>query len=142
MKQLGFLDYDIRLQRIDNAGDPLVTLDEKIDWEIFRPTIEKARKKAKKSNAGPIGFDAILMFKILILQSLYNLSDRGWNTRFSTVTRFRGFLVCMPPARFPTVRPSGDSATISPMPELWKCCSPSQRLFAGKRFQSTKRTDS
>jgi hypothetical protein len=31
MKQLGFLDFDIRLQRIDNAGDPLVTLDEKID---------------------------------------------------------------------------------------------------------------
>ena len=75
MKQLGFLDFDIRLQRIDNAGDPLVTLDEKIDWEIFRPAIEKARKKVKKSNAGPIGFDAILMFKILILQSLYNLSD-------------------------------------------------------------------
>jgi len=27
MRQLGFLDFDIRLQRIDKAGDPLVTLD-------------------------------------------------------------------------------------------------------------------
>ena len=92
MKQLGFLDFDIRLQRIDNAGDPLVTLDEKIDWEIFRPTIEKARKKAKKSNAGPIGFDAILMFKILILQSLYNLSDEGMEYQILDRYSFSRFL--------------------------------------------------
>ena len=92
MKQLGFLDFDIRLQRIDKAGDPLATLDETIDWEIFRPIIEKARMKPKKSNAGPIGFDAILMFKILILQSLYNLSDEGLEYQILDRYSFSRFL--------------------------------------------------
>ena len=73
--QLGFLDFDTRLHRLDKAGDPLATLNEIIDWEIFRPTIEKARRKEKKSNAGAPGFDAVVLFKILNLQSLYNLSD-------------------------------------------------------------------
>ncbi len=92
MKQLGFLDFDIRLQRIDKAGDPLATLDEKIDWEIFRPTIEKARKKAKRTNAGAIGFDGILMFKILILQSLYNLSDEALEYQILDRYSFSRFL--------------------------------------------------
>jgi transposase, IS5 family len=92
MKQLGFLDFDIRLQRIDKAGDPLATLGETIDWEIFRPTIEKARKKARKSKTGPIGFDPILMFKILILQSLYNLSDEGLEYQILDRYSFSRFL--------------------------------------------------
>ena len=31
MKQLGFLDFDIRLTRINNAGDPLLQLEKAID---------------------------------------------------------------------------------------------------------------
>ena len=37
MNQLGFFDFDIRLSRIDKAGDPLVKINKAIDWEIFRP---------------------------------------------------------------------------------------------------------
>lgn len=44
MKQLGFLDFDIRLDRIDKAGDPLVQLNEAVDWEIFRPILDEARE--------------------------------------------------------------------------------------------------
>ncbi|WP_409070254.1 transposase, partial [Desulfobulbus sp.] len=42
---------------------------------MFRPALEKARDKDRQSNVGPKGYDVILLFKILILQSLYNLSD-------------------------------------------------------------------
>ena len=77
MKQLGFLDFDIRLNRIDKAGDPLAQLNDTIDWEIFRPILEEARRKPKKSQAGAKGFDVVMLFKILILQSLYNLSDEA-----------------------------------------------------------------
>lgn len=77
MNQLVFLDFDIRLSRIDKASDPLVKLNDTIDWEVFRPTLEVARKKPRKSNAGAKGFDVIFLFKILILQSLYNLSDEA-----------------------------------------------------------------
>jgi len=55
MKQLGFFDFDIRLNRIDKAGDPLTQLIDAVDWEIFRPTLEEARKKPRKSKAGAKG---------------------------------------------------------------------------------------
>ena len=75
MHQLGFLDFATRLQRIDKAGDPLRKLNETVDWEQFRPILEKARAKEKKSPAGAKGYDVVLLFKVLILQSLYNLAD-------------------------------------------------------------------
>lgn len=91
MKQLGFLDFDIRLQRIDKAGDPLTRINNTIDWKIFRPVLEQARSK-KKSNAGAKGFDAILLFKILVLQSLYNLSDEGLEFQILDRYSFSRFL--------------------------------------------------
>jgi len=92
MFQLGFLDFDNRLHRIDKAGDPLTKINETIDWEIFRPTLEQARKKKKKSNAGAKGFDVILLFKILILQSLYNLSDEAMEFQILDRYSFSRFL--------------------------------------------------
>ena len=87
MYQLGFLDYDIRLSRIDKAGDPLKKIDEVVDWEVFRPLLEEARKKEKrKSNAGAKGYDVVLLFKVLILQSLYNLSDE--ETEYQILDRY------------------------------------------------------
>ena len=55
---------------IDKAGDPLTKINETIDWELFRPALERARMKEKKTNAGAKGFD-------VVLQSLYNLSDES-----------------------------------------------------------------
>lgn len=75
MIQPGFFDFEKRLHKIDKNGDPLTKINDTVDWEIFRPTLEKARDKNSKSNAGPKGYDVIVLFKILILQSLYNLSD-------------------------------------------------------------------
>jgi IS5 family transposase len=92
MKQLGFLDFDTRLQRIDKAGDPLSKLNSTVDWEIFRPFLEQARRKKKKSNAGAKGFDVVLLFKILILQSLYNLSDEGLEFQILDRYSFSRFL--------------------------------------------------
>jgi hypothetical protein len=92
MKQLGFLDFDTRLQRIDKAGDPLSKLNSTVDWEILRPVLEQARRKKKKSNAGTKGFDVLLLFKILILQSLYNLSDEGLEFQILDRYSFSRFL--------------------------------------------------
>jgi len=49
MNQLGFLNFDIRLHRIDKAGDPLSKLNEGVNWEIFRPTLERVRKKERRT---------------------------------------------------------------------------------------------
>lgn len=92
MNQLGFLDFDIRLHRIDMAGDPLTKINEMIDWEIFRPIIDQAREKERKSNAGAKGFDSILLFKTLILQSLYRLSDEALEFQILDRYSFSRFL--------------------------------------------------
>jgi IS5 family transposase len=78
MGQMGFYDLQRRLDALSAKGDPLEPLKGIVPWEVFRAPIERAtRLKAKdrKSNAGRKPFDAVLMFKILVLQSLYNLSD-------------------------------------------------------------------
>lgn len=100
MQQLSFLDFDIRLDRIKKAGDPLLQLEKVIDWELFRPTLDKARKKPKKSNAGAKGFDVVMLFKILILQSLYNLSEEAMEYEILDRYSFSRFLGYMPQARY------------------------------------------
>lgn len=92
MHQLGFLDFSIRLQRIDKAGDPLEKLNQTIDWEQFRPLLEQARKKERKSTAGAKGFDVVVLFKIVVLQSLYNLSDQAMEFQILDRYSFSRFL--------------------------------------------------
>ena len=75
MMQSGLFDWQTRFEQLDNGGDPLVKLNAMIPWETFRKQLEKVREQNRKSAAGRKPFDVIVMFKILILQSLYNLSD-------------------------------------------------------------------
>ena len=77
MHQLGFPDCHTRLQRIDQAGDPLARLGEAINWEQLRPLLEQAHKKTGKSPAGAKDHDLIVLFRALILQSLYKLPDQA-----------------------------------------------------------------
>lgn len=71
----GLFDVHNRLAKIDRNGDPLVMLKAAVDWELFRFELEKIRVKERKANAGRKPYDVILLFKMLVLQSLYNLSD-------------------------------------------------------------------
>lgn len=64
-----------RLEKLTACGDPLIKLNDVMDWRIFMPVLEKSWAKQKKNNAGRKPYPALMMFKILILQSLYNLSD-------------------------------------------------------------------
>lgn len=70
----------------------MVKLNDTIDWELFRPTLEKAREKEKKSSAGAQGYDVILLFKILVLQSLYNLADEAMEYQILDRYSFSRFL--------------------------------------------------
>jgi IS5 family transposase len=75
MMQTGLFDWQTRFEQLDNGGDPLVKLNAVVNWETFRKSLEKIRDKDRQSAAGRKPFDVIVMFKILIVQSLYNLSD-------------------------------------------------------------------
>jgi len=71
----GFFDLEERFSKLDGLGDPLVKLSGVVDWEGFRPVLDAALSKPRKSNAGRKEYDRVLMFKILVLQQMYNLSD-------------------------------------------------------------------
>ena len=78
MSQLGFFDIANRYAGLDAKNDPLVKIDAVVPWENFRPRLEAAWRKppgARKSSAGRKPLDAVMMFKAIVLCSLYNLSD-------------------------------------------------------------------
>ena len=51
MKQANFFEVDDRYKKL-NEKDPLVSLNKLIHWEEFRVTLNKLRKKERKSTAG------------------------------------------------------------------------------------------
>src|SRR5438046_5737436 len=78
MSQMGFFDADKRLSLLSAKGDPLVSISALVPWEMFRGDIEAVvltADEARKSKAGRKPIDALVLFRILVLQSLYNLSD-------------------------------------------------------------------
>ena len=75
MKQKGFFDENDRLEELSKMGDPLEKLNKHIQWEMFRKILAKPFKKMAKGPGGRPPFDYVMMFKILILQKLYNMAD-------------------------------------------------------------------
>lgn len=75
MRQVGFFDVDERLRRVSDLGDPLEVMARIIDFEGFRPVLDQALARSDRSSGGRPPFDPVLMFKILILQALNDLSD-------------------------------------------------------------------
>src|SRR3979411_3542633 len=78
MPQLGFFDAEKRLAALAAKGDPLEAIDRLVPWENFRADIEAVvltPDEMRKSSAGRKPLDAIVMFRMLVLQALNNLSD-------------------------------------------------------------------
>ncbi len=78
MSQMGFFDIANRYAGLDAKNDPLAKIDAVVRWEEFRPALEavwRAAPEARKSSAGRKPWDAVLMFKAIVLCALYNLSD-------------------------------------------------------------------
>jgi len=73
--QNSFFDLANRYASLSEAGNPLERLNAVIDWEIFRPILERIDSKERKSAAGREPTCRIRLFKLLILQRLHNLSD-------------------------------------------------------------------
>ena len=74
MKQVNLFAEETQLERLSKLGDSLERL-KIIDFESFRPILTDGLKKERKSNAGRHPFDNVMMFKVLVLEKLFNLSD-------------------------------------------------------------------
>jgi len=84
-RERSFFDEEFRLRKISEHGDPLEKLNQHIDWEIFRPDLNNCFRKEPKAPGGRPNYDYVMMFKILILQIFYHLSDN--QTQFSILDR-------------------------------------------------------
>ena len=78
MSQMGFFDVENRYASLDAKNDPLAKINALVPWETFRSRLEQVWRKPadqRRSNAGCKPWDAIVMFKAIVLCALYNLSD-------------------------------------------------------------------
>ena len=83
MGQPGFFDLQRRYEGLDAKSDPLVAILAAVPFELFRVKLKTALVKGglrrsaddRKSAAGRKPWDEVRIFKALVLQALYNLSD-------------------------------------------------------------------
>ena len=75
MGQRGFWDEQQRVAKLQEKKPVLTRLTESIPWESFRPLLDKGYSQERKSNAGRKRIDPLILFKMLVLQQLFNLSD-------------------------------------------------------------------
>jgi IS5 family transposase len=102
--QPSFFDVHERTAKLTEMGDPLVGLNERIDWEGFRPSLNAVYEKARKSKAGAKPIDVVLMFKILVLQQLNNLSDERIEYQIRDRLSFMRFLGLQLEGRVPDAK--------------------------------------
>lgn len=97
-----------RLNELSKFGDPLERLNQTVDFEVFREPLESCFGFRQTRKGGRPHYDAVLIFKILILQSLYNLSDEQMEYQIKDRISFMRFLGLGVTSRVP------DAKTIPP----------------------------
>lgn len=90
--QAGFFDWDIRLKRISDLKNPLDSISSLIDWELFRHVLMEGVVVSAEDKGGRPSFDRLMMFKILILQQVYGLSDEQAEFQITDRLSFMNFL--------------------------------------------------
>jgi len=86
-------DEEFIVEKLSAIGNPLETIRQVIDFEMFRSTLEsKLLNLDKINNAGAKPFDLVLMFKILILQRYYGLGDKQIEYQILDRISFKKFL--------------------------------------------------
>lgn len=89
----GFFDEYNQLEKLSKLKDPLEKLNNTIDFELFRETLNMIYQKTdRKSKAGAKPYDYVLMFKVIILQRLYNLSDEQMEFQLNDRLTFKRFI--------------------------------------------------
>jgi IS5 family transposase len=88
-RDYGFWDQDIRLSKL---SDPLEKLDKGVDFEMFRLVLEEGLSKEASGKGGHPPYGYVLMFRIMILQRYYSLSDDQVEYQINDRMSFMRFL--------------------------------------------------
>ena len=102
--QPGFFDLEDRHEILEKLGDPLPKLSALVDWDGFRPLLNRIHQKERKSSAGRKPYDVVLMFKILFLQSFYGLGDDQTEYQIRDRYSFCRFLDLSPEGTVPDAK--------------------------------------
>lgn len=88
----GFFDVDERLKRLSDLGDQLETYGRVVDFEAFRPELEKALSYSSGAHGGRPPYDPVMMLKVLVIQTTNNLSDERTEFLINDRLSFMRFL--------------------------------------------------
>ena len=80
------------MKTLERGPDPLARLNARIDWKIFRQDLERAVEKEARGPGGRPRHDVVMMFKVLVLQRYYNLSDEQTEYQLNDRLSFQKFL--------------------------------------------------
>lgn len=92
MGQRGFWDDQQRVAKLQEKKPVLKRLADSIPWESFRPLLDKGYAHERKSNAGRKRIDPLILFKMLVLQQLFNLSDQELEFQVNDRRSFEEFV--------------------------------------------------
>jgi transposase, IS5 family len=81
-----------RRQKLEARKDFLSELNQIISWDEFRKCLAPLFPQAPKSRAGRKPIDLLVLFKLLIVQQLYNLSDEDLEYQTHDRESFRRFV--------------------------------------------------
>lgn len=102
--QAGFFDLQERHELLERLGDPLPKIKRVVEWEAFRPVLERIRPEKDPRQGGRPPLDAVVMFKTLVLQQLYNLSDDQTEYQIRDRYSFARFLDIEPEGQVPDAK--------------------------------------
>ncbi len=90
----GLFDNHFLLEKLTKLASPLERLNKFIDWGNFKTPINDAFTDELKdtSKGGRLPFDKSIMFRALLIQSLYNLSDDQLEYQIVDRASFKRFL--------------------------------------------------
>src|SRR5947209_12844654 len=111
--QRGLFDIDERYAALSAAGDPLQRLASVVDFEVFRPALDAALARSDRSQGGRPPYDAVAMFKVLVLQALYGFPTNRQSSSCAIGCRSCASSVSSCTSRCPTPRPFGCIASNS-----------------------------
>ena len=69
------MDEEQRIKKLQDKKPVLVLLSIQIPWNNFLAQLEHGYNQERKSNSGRKQIDPLILFKMLVLKQLFNLSD-------------------------------------------------------------------
>jgi hypothetical protein len=122
--QPGFFDLSDRYAALSAARDPLERLASVVEFGVFRGPLIVALRRSGRGKGGRPPFDPVMMFKVLVLQALYSLSDEAAEFQIKDRLSFQRFLGLGLDGRVP------DATTVWLFRERLVEAKPIDKLFA------------